>query len=543
MKKTLLFVAAALASLSMVAETASLPLENGKYYRVKHSSGLYLTHKGMAFTIEADDPDNTAQYFKYVDGDGDDLGNFILDNGYALASDGGWDACYLYNTDADMTVFNVTVKDGTSDMLILNKGMKASKGDSKCYLGTDNNTAGSGVYTDKAGNDGKHYWQVEKAPASYKHPDLAVGEDVYPDETLPADDPRATAYPGYKLVFAEEFNSESGQPSKDIWNYETGFKRNEEIQFYWAKATNSWFENGVLVINGRREADGDVRNPAYDPFSGNTDKYLTWTSASIISKGAWDGGYSWNYGIYEVRAKLPAYTGCWPAIWSTGKQYSWPRGGEIDLMEWYGSQIHGNVCWYESGEKWNGKTVHINTLKKSNPNWENEYHVWRMIWDYDHMEMWCDDILVNNINLNTTVNKSNNANDADAEWNGKNPFRDVRHGMWLNLAMGGRSGGSVANCPDDNYYLVDYARVYQKVGSDGKATYHVDPYGEDATIIVPENNPRQGGVDGIDNVMVDRDDATMPVEYFNLQGQRLADPVPGTMVIVRQGNKAQKVIF
>ena len=43
------------------------------------------------------------------------------------------------------------------------------------------------------------------------------------------------------------------------------------------------------------------------------------------------------YGYYEIRAKLPAETGAWPAIWLLGqdrRSSGWPDTGEIDLVEW-----------------------------------------------------------------------------------------------------------------------------------------------------------------------------------------------------------------
>ena len=47
---------------------------------------------------------------------------------------------------------------------------------------------------------------------------------------------------------------------------------------------------------------------------------------------------------------------------------------------------------------------------------------------------------------------------------------------------------------------------------------------------------------GIDKV-ADEFNANAPVEYFNLQGQRVANPAEGQLVIVRQGSKVKKVIF
>ena len=57
----------------------------------------------------------------------------------------------------------------------------------------------------------------------------------------------------------------------------------------------------------------------------------------------------WRYGRIEIRAKLPAGTGTWPAIWMLPTDYvygGWPNSGEIDIMEHVGfdpGRIHGTA--------------------------------------------------------------------------------------------------------------------------------------------------------------------------------------------------------
>lgn len=51
-----------------------------------------------------------------------------------------------------------------------------------------------------------------------------------------------------------------------------------------------------------------------------------------------------------------------------------------------------------------------------------------------------------------------------------------------------------------------------------------------------------GPTDAIDAVAADVDEDA-PVEYYNIQGMRVANPAPGQLVIRRQGNKVSKVIF
>lgn len=59
------------------------------------------------------------------------------------------------------------------------------------------------------------------------------------------------------------------------------------------------------------------------------------------------------------------------------------------------------------------------------------------------------------------------------------------------------------------------------------------------TINVPLSS---GPTDAIDAVAADVDEDA-PVEYYNIQGMRVANPAPGQLVIRRQGNKVSKVIF
>lgn len=370
--------------------------------------------------------------------------------------------------------------------------------------------------------------------------------DYYADKTLPKGDPRANAYEGYKLVFAEEFSGD-GALNHDIWNFEEGFKRNNEDQYYDGDA-NCYKQDGVLVIEGKYILDQKRRNPKYDIYNktgwpSRIGRYLTWTSGSMQTKGSWDSGYTWHYGIYEVRAKVPQYVGSWPAIWSTGMQYEWPYGSEIDIMEYYGHAIHGNICVGNGnryGARWLSATVGDAELGEG---WGDEYHIWRMVWDYDHIELWCDDFLVNNINLDDTFNAVPTG-DYD-HGNGCNPCREVRQMLWLNLALGGDNGGSLANTPRPLYYLIDYARVYQKVGTDGKATYSVDEEISEPAFKYKdgETNPTSG----VSTIEVSDNDSEVSAVY-NLQGIRVANNLEqlrgnhGVFIVVR-GDASEKVVL
>ena len=57
----------------------------------------------------------------------------------------------------------------------------------------------------------------------------------------------------WMLVWSDEFNK-PGLPDAAKWDYETGFLRNSEKQYYTrARRENARVENGVLVIEARKE--------------------------------------------------------------------------------------------------------------------------------------------------------------------------------------------------------------------------------------------------------------------------------------------------
>lgn len=62
----------------------------------------------------------------------------------------------------------------------------------------------------------------------------------------------------WRLVWSDEFNTE-GRLSPSVWNYEQGYVRNEEAQWY--QTDNAFCKGGFLVIEARKEQGR--RNPLY----------------------------------------------------------------------------------------------------------------------------------------------------------------------------------------------------------------------------------------------------------------------------------------
>ncbi len=258
---------------------------------------------------------------------------------------------------------------------------------------------------------------------------------------LPAQLPAPT--PGYRLVWSDDFSKDpDGLPDPTKWGYEEGFIRNHESQYYTkARLENARVEKGQLVIEARKE------NYVYDDSVDHSTLPAHYTSAALETIGKAD----WTYGRIEVRAKLPAGKGVWPAIWTLGSNINqpgvgWPRCGEIDIMELVGKQpgvIHGTIHYYANG-KHVGKGTEIPIAHP-----ESDFHVYSAEWTPDRIDIYVDDKKYNSFDLSLASN------------DGQNPFRKPQY-LILNLALGGDWGGPIDDSIFPQRMTVDYVHIYQK---------------------------------------------------------------------------------
>ena len=238
----------------------------------------------------------------------------------------------------------------------------------------------------------------------------------------------------WEQVWGDEFDGQ-GLPDGSKWTYETGGDGwgNQEQQFYTREDTdNARVENGTLIIEARKES---VQGSAY-------------TSARLNSRE------SWTYGRVEVRAKVPAGRGTWPAIWmladndTYGDQY-WPDNGEIDIMEHVGYDegvIHGTIHTkafnhIEGTDKGSSRTI---------PTATSEFHTYALEWTPGEIRV--------SVDGQTYFTFQNREPYNWQEW----PFDQPFH-LLLNVAVGGTWGG--AEGIDDSAFpermVLDYVRVYK----------------------------------------------------------------------------------
>jgi len=266
---------------------------------------------------------------------------------------------------------------------------------------------------------------------------VACGTDGVPPpaapaaQATPAPSPQAGDPANWKLIFSDEFDV-PGAPDPGRWTWDLGYIANNEAQYYTSRRENARVENGMLVIEARKE-----------PWEG-----YAYTSARLKTQGIAE----FLYGRVEVRAKLPTGRGTWPAIWMLGAdigRVGWPACGEIDIMENVGfdpltivGSVHTSAYNHVAGTQRNA----ITTL--SGPSPSEEFHVYALEWFPDRIEVSAD---------SQVYFTFRNEGTGERTW----PFDEPQF-LILNLAIGGSWGGQQGI--DDDLFphrmLVDYVRVY-----------------------------------------------------------------------------------
>ena len=235
----------------------------------------------------------------------------------------------------------------------------------------------------------------------------------------------------YVQVWGDEFNT-PGLPYSTKWDYEVGKLRNDELQYYTAKRSeNARIQDTTLIIEARKES-----------YMG-----ASYTSASLISRYKGD----WQYGKFEIRAKVPGGKGTWPAIWMmpTDKEYGgWPKSGEMDIMEYVG--MNPSNLYYTAHYEGTSGTGHLSSgIQTAYSQPYNKFVTFTFIWSPAKLEWYADGVKYCTYSPNSTYPKV---------W----PFNKMFY-MILNLAYGGSWGAQqgIDDTKLPHKFYIDYVRVYQ----------------------------------------------------------------------------------
>jgi beta-glucanase (GH16 family) len=237
------------------------------------------------------------------------------------------------------------------------------------------------------------------------------------------------------LVWSDEFNGASIDLTKWTFDIGNGGWGNNELEYYTSSSTNAYVTNGFLHIRAQIQS---INGSSY-------------TSARMKTQGL----YWKTYGRIEWRAKLPAGTGFWPALWMLGTNINsigWPGCGEIDVVE-----NNGATITFEQGSIHSGSDA-TKIFNFTGGNSVTNFHVYDLDWTNNSITWSVDGV----------------AYETQTSWSSSTgepyPFPFNQPFFFLmNLAVGGNYLGNPStnsinpNMPGE--MVIDYIRVYDYIAS------------------------------------------------------------------------------
>lgn len=277
----------------------------------------------------------------------------------------------------------------------------------------------------------------------------------------------------WKLVWSDEFEGKEIDRSKWDFDLGNGFFNydanqwisgwgNNELQYYTREPGNAFVKEGMLHIRALKES-----------LHG-----CGFTSAKLKTKTR-DGKvlFSQRYGRFEFRAKLPTGRGLWPALWmlpAEEKYGGWAASGEIDVMEARGQEPTKVLGTLHYGGRWPANAQSSKDYVLPQGGTIAEFHRYAVEWEPGEIRFFVDGQQYATQSFWWSSSKKAGdkgvppANDADLNpWPA--PF-DQPFILVMNLAVGGQFLGN----PDSTTVfpaelVVDYVRVYEKIGGYGAA--------------------------------------------------------------------------
>lgn len=249
-------------------------------------------------------------------------------------------------------------------------------------------------------------------------------------------------------VWSDEFNGveiDRSKWSNEVNGYGGG---NNEQQYYSDSPKYSFVKDGHLHLSVYRDS--------HTTSDGKTQPYSSARLRSIY-RG------EWTYGRVEIRAKLPAGQGIWPAIWMlpTNSPYGgWAAGGEIDIVESRGSEVDKTIGTLHFGDNWPKNAYKGGETKFPGKNAAEDFHTYMIEWTKNEISWFLDGKKWQTIEKKDWFSASAKKSDTA-------PFDSPFH-LIFNVAAGGHFFGNtkqdVNKLPNSAFpqtLLIDYVRVSQ----------------------------------------------------------------------------------
>ena len=268
-------------------------------------------------------------------------------------------------------------------------------------------------------------------------------------------------------IFTDEFDAPALDSDKWVtcyWWADGGCNIASNNELEWYQPQNVTVANGTLQLTAQKQTINAANGTTYDYTSGMV------TTGKITSENDVPHHFIYQYGYAEIKARVPAGQGLWPAFWLLPADHN--SRPEIDVLEVQGDDTHTNHMNFHYldetgsrisiGEEWIGE------------DFAAEWHVFGLDWQPDAIVWYVDGV---------------------ERWR----FEDERYVpnepmyLLLNLAVGGDwPGAPDASTIFPSTYEIDYARVWRKQNTDAYLNLVADSFvdsdlgddnfGEDATL-------------------------------------------------------------
>lgn len=265
---------------------------------------------------------------------------------------------------------------------------------------------------------------------------IAIGLSLAPHLAIAAGDDGPLGQTGaWQRTFTDEFDGAEIDADKwttCYWWDDNGCTNLGTKELQWYLPGNTDVADGLLRLTARPETVTGIEGRAFTYTSGMV------TTGRYYAEKYRPARFAMRYGYVEIRARVPAGQGLWPAFWLLPTdQKSRP---EIDVMEILGHrpgvlEMHFH---YSDGDGHRQGAGH----QTDNPDLSENWHVYGLEWRANALVWYLDGV---------------------EQWRYAEPgIPDQPMYLIINLAVGGEwPGDPDATTPFPAQFLIDYVRAWQ----------------------------------------------------------------------------------